>query len=1040
VKSVVLCVSIFALLSVAEAQTVRGRIGGTVTDASKKPVAGAAVRVVDEATNRERKAASDTAGEFAVSELAPGAYRVEVERDGYRKSVQSLTLLLNQEAWLDVALLAGQINESVTVTAARGLLRTDSAAVGGVVENRQITGLPLDGRNFHDLSLLLPGVAPAAQGSAASIRGDFAMNVNGAREDSNHFLLDGVFNGDPKLNTVAVTPPVDAVREFEVLTSSYDASFGRNPGGQVSVVLKSGSNQAHGAVYEFVRNAAWDTTNYFAPASEPKPQYQRNQFGATLGGPVVRNRTFFFMDYEGRRVREGVTKLSNVPTALERTGDFSRSQALAIDLFTQSPFPGNKIPRERLHPVGAAIASLYPLPNRADPRQNFVSSPSARDREDHFDVKVDHMLTRSDDLSVRYSFADRDFFEAFSGPTFASVPGFGTSIPRRAHNFMLSETHVFTPALLNEVRAAFNRVASGTAQQNQGNDLNRAVGLPELSSKPRDFGLSFITLTGYSPLGDEYNNPQHSASNVYQVIDQATYARGRHLLKFGGEARLLRQNAFRDVQSRGFLNFIGFTGNSLAEMLQGFPSVTGGATLDNHQHLRTRSYNGFLHDTWRALPGLTVSMGLRYEYNAPPFDAENRANTFDLARGKLVPVGVNGVPRAGFDRTCSNVGPRVGLAWMPGDRKTVIRGGYGIYFDQPALATGEGLYFNAPYFNLRYYYSLDNFPVTLSDPFPKAFPYPTPYSALAFQKNLGTPYSQHWNLNVQRELGKSRTVEVGYVASKGTKLLAGRDINQPRPSPKPQNLRPNPLFDDITILESRANSTYHSLQARFAQRLAAGLSALASYTWSKSIDDASNFFSSAGDPNYPQDSYDLRAERGRSNFDLRHRFSVSYSYDLPLGKGRLRGGWQTFGIWSFQSGRPFTVALLPDLDNSNTGRSNLGFGANDRPNVAGNPALANPAAERWFDTGAFRMPAYGTFGNSGRNILGGPSYGNIAVSLVKNTRITERANVQFRAEAFNLLNRTNLDLPDIFLGSPTFGRISSADSPRRVQLGLKVLF
>jgi hypothetical protein len=475
-------------------------------------------------------------------------------------------------------------------------------------------------------------------------------------------------------------------------------------------------------------------------------------------------------------------------------------------------------------------------------------------------------------------------------------------------------------------------------------------------------------------------------------------------------------------------------------MLQGFPSVTGGATLDNAQHLRTRSYYGFIHDTWRARPDLTVSMGIRYEYNAPPFDAEDRANVFDVATQRLLPVGVNGVPRSGFERNCSNVGPRVGLAWMPGSRKTVIRAGYGIYFDQPALATGEGLYFNAPYFNLHLYYSLDNFPVTLSDPFPRNFPYPSPSSALAFQKDLRTPYSQHWNFNIEREVGKGRVVEVGYVAAKGTKLLAGRDINQPRPSAQQPNLRPNPLFDDITILESRSNSTYHSMQARFQQRLASGLSALASYTWSKSIDDSSNFFSSAGDPNYPQDSYNLRAERGRSNFDMRHRFSLSYSYDLPLGKGRLRGGWQTFGIWTFQTGRPFTVALLSDLDNSNTGRSTLGFGANDRPNVAGNPVLANPTPERWFNTSAFRMPAFGTFGNSGRNILDGPAYRTIAASIVKNARVTERMNVQFRAEAFNLLNQANLDLPDIFLGSPTFGRISSADSPRRVQFGLKVLF
>jgi hypothetical protein len=299
---------------------------------------------------------------------------------------------------------------------------------------------------------------------------------------------------------------------------------------------------------------------------------------------------------------------------------------------------------------------------------------------------------------------------------------------------------------------------------------------------------------------------------------------------------------------------------------------------------------------------------------------------------------------------------------------------------------------------------------------------------------------QHWNFDVQRELGRDRVVELVYAGSKGTKLLSARDLNQPAASPRQPNPRPVQQFDDINIMESRANSNYHSLQARFQQNLRHGVTALASYTWSKSIDDASGVFSTAGDPNYPQDSRNTRAERALSDFDLRHRFALSYSWDLPLGKGRLRGGWQTFGIWTFQTGRPFTVALLPDLDNSNTGRSTLGFGANDRLNVLRNAGLEQPGPGGWFDTRAFAMPAFGTFGNAGRNILTGPGYQNASVSLVKNTRVNERASVQFRAEAFNLLNRTNFNLPDIFFGSPTFGKIASAQAPRRVQFGLKLIF
>jgi len=343
----------------------------------------------------------------------------------------------------------------------------------------------------------------------------------------------------------------------------------------------------------------------------------------------------------------------------------------------------------------------------------------------------------------------------------------------------------------------------------------------------------------------------------------------------------------------------------------------------------------------------------------------------------------------------------------------------------------------------------------LSDPFPAFFPFPLPDSAQAIQRDLRTPYMQHWNLNVQQQLGRSRVLEVGYVGSKGTKLLSARDLNQPRPSALPPGLpfvpRPVPQFDEINTIESRASSNYHSLQARLQQRLSAGLAMLGSYTWSKSIDDASNFFPSAGDPNYPQNSYDLRAERARSNFDVAHRLSVSYVYDLPLGKGRgylanegawstLLTGWQTSGIVTLQSGRPFTVALLRELDNSGTGISALGFGANDRPNVVGNPALSERSPEAWFNTSAFAFPPRGSFGNAGRNILDGPGYHSVNASLSKNTALSERINLQFRTEVFNLFNHPNFNLPDNFLGSPTFGRTTSARDPRHIQFGLKLLF
>ncbi len=1060
-SSIAVILLLLSFVSSAAAQTHRASIRGTITDPNKAVIRGAAIRIVNDETNETRAVTSGAEGDYAISSLPPGSYRLEVSAAGFAAFPQGVTLQVNQERRVNVSLEVSSGQYAVNVNAtSEAPLKKDSASLGTVIDNRKVEGLPLDGRNFFELSLLVPGAVPAAQGSAGSVRGDFAFSVNGAREDSNNFLLDGVYNVDPQLNTFGVRPPVDAIREFEMLTSTYDAAFGRSAGAQVNVVLKSGTNDFRGSLYEFHRNGALDARNYFAPAGESAPKYIRNQFGFALGGPIVKNRTFFFSDYEGTRSREGITRITNVPTLAERAGDFSQSLlGVPIDPFTQQPFPGSVIPAGRINAIGRRIAALYPAPNRATPFQNFVSSPTQRDRNDHFDARVDHRLGDASTLVLRYSFGDRKLFEPFTGATFSLVPGYGDDVTRRSQNAMIGETHVFSPAFVNDIRFAFNRVATAVRQENQGTSVNGQVGLPELSSNPRDFGLSFITVTGLSPLGHEGNNPQNSVTNTFQFLDTATYARGNHLLKFGGDIRVVQQNAFRDVESRGRIQFSPFaqiSGNALADLLLGFPLLTGGARLDNPQHLRSESFNFFVNDSVRVTPRLTLSAGLRYEYNSPAVDAEDRANVYDLSSRTLVPVGTNGIPRSGYTPDRNNFAPRVGLAWTldeAGD--TVLRAGYGIYYDQSPLAPGEALYFNAPYFDFNLFFSLPGLPLTLDNPFPSFFPFRLPDSALAIQRDLRTPYMQHWNANIQRQLGRSRVLEIAYVGSKGTKLLSARDINQPQPGVLPPGLpfvpRPVPQFDDINILESRASSSYHSLQTRFEQRLDFGLSMLASYTWAKSIDDASNFFTSAGDPNFPQNSYDLRAERGRSNFDVRHRLSLSYAYDLPFGKGRafladngflsrVLSGWQTFGIVTVQTGRPFTVALLSEIDNSGTGRSTLGFGANDRPNVVRNPSIAPGTPEGWFDTTAFRFPTPGTFGNAGRNIIEGPGYQNVNASLVKNTALTERFNLQLRAEVFNLFNRPNFNLPDNFLGSPTFGRITLARDPRHIQFGAKLLF
>lgn len=1036
--------SLLALLvllpNLASAQQVRSSIAGRVTNAGQQPVRNASVSLLQEDTNRSRTATTNIRGEFFLTLLPAGSYRLDVSSSGFRTSTQTILLQLDQEVTADIPLLPEKSNERVEVTAS--LLKTESAAMSTVIDNRQIRNLPLDGRNFYELSLLAPGSAPAAPGSAGSDRGDFALNIGGAREDANNFLLDGIYNGDPKLNGFAVTPPVDAVREFEVLTNSYDAGFGRNSGGQINVILQSGTNRLHGSVYEFLRNAALDGTNYFAPAGV-SPKNIRNQFGATLGGPIRKENTFFFLDYEGRRIREGITRTTNVPTAAERTGDFSKSglQLIPIDIFTQQPFPNFIIPRTRMSPTALAVAALYPLPNRSTPGRNFVASPVQTDRADHFDVRADHHVSKSSELAFRYSFEDRDFYEPFgAGGSSASIPGFGNNIPRRAQNILLSETHTFSSNLWNELRLGFNRISLQVNQQNQNNDLNKAVGIPNLSSNSRDRGLTQIGVNGFSSLGDELNNPQSNASNTWQVNDNLRWNYGRHLFQAGFDVRVAQQNGFSDVESRGIINFTGFTGNALAEMLQDVVSYSIGAKVDNAQHLRTQSTNVYAQDTVRLLENLTLIFGLRYEYNTPAVDAFDRANIYDPATHSIVPVGKNGIPRAGYQSDRNNFAPRAGLAWAP-SRNWVVRMGYGVYYDMSPFAPGEGLFFSPPYFKTQIYIPSQQTPVILENPFPANYPGFIPNSAFAFQRDLKTPYVQQWNVGIQRQLDRANVVELAYAGAKGTKLIANRDINQARPSTQQPNLRPNFYFSDIDTYESRSNSSYHSLQARLTRRLQAGLSGLASYTWSKSIDDASGFFSSGGDPAFPQDSNNTRGDRGRSNFDVRHRFTAGYSYDLPVrSKNIFLAGWQTNGVWTFQSGRPFTVTLLPGVDNSNTGIPSIGYAVVDRPNVVADPNLSSRTPDRWFNTSAFVTPRYGSFGNAGRNILTGPGAATVNFSLIKNTTLREGMTLQFRAEIYNLLDRANFNLPDSFVGSPSFGRVLSAGDPRRAQFGLKLLF
>jgi hypothetical protein len=1006
----------------AAAQAYRASMRGTVTGPSGKALQGVEIRVMNERTRESRRARTDHHGRFTLAEMPPGVYRLTIAQPGYGRYIARTELAMNQDSWLDITLQAGNAIQASDAAPPFHPSDHDTAALHTFITDRDLNEWPIDGGNFLELALLSPDTAPAPQGSPTSRHGRFAMNAVGARDDFNNFVLDGVYNLDPSSNTPVVRPSSEAIRQFQVFTSSYDASFGHSAAAQVSAVTKSGTNAFAGGLYGFVRGTALGGRNHFAPQDGPAPEYSRSQGGGTVGGPLVKDRAFFFVDYEHTHLREGVTRVTNVPTVAERNGDFSQSLFnKPVDYTTGQRFPGDAIPPDRLSFFGRAAAALYPVPNRNTSFENYVSSPVLRDDIDQTDARVDHGFGASARLSARYSFTDRRLFEPFGVDGAALVSGFGTSVATRGQNVSVDLTHAARSGFVNDVRVGYTRSSQQTS--------------PESGA-----GLSLMTVVGYSSLGYD-DEARESTLDTLQISDTATFSHGHHTVRFGGEWFGVDRSTSPEGISAGVLTFGGqnSTGNALADLLLGLFPGRHGAPSGYPAKLETNSGAVFVQNDWRPVPTLSVSAGVRYEYATPASDPQNGAQLYDPAAHGLVQAGIEDMPPGGYVTDTNNIAPRVGFAWTVGtERMNVIRGGYGVYYNQPTLASSGLLYANDR--------------SALANIFPPLGLVFIPPPAVGYQRDLQTPRMDTWNINLQHQLGQSRSFEFGYVGSRGHNLLAGRDINQPQASPNRPNPRPNPLFADITMLESRARSEYNALHIRFQQRPATGTSMLLSYTVGKTIDDASGFLPTAGDPNYPQNSLDPGAERGRASFDVRHRFSAAITRPLPFNSGQFLGGLGIVSraladsdleaVLTFQSGRPFTVAILPGIDNSNTGSSRFGFGTNDRPNVSGDATPSRGTESEWFNTAAFSMPPFGSFGNSGRNTLTGPGYKSINVAIVKHVRLgtRDRATIDLRLEAFNLLSTVNYDLPDAFFGSPTFGRILSAGSPRRVQFGVKAIF
>jgi len=1062
VGGIVALLAVVLLAARARAQESTGTILGMVTDESGAALAGVAVEVVDELRGLRRNATTGADGGYVVPVLPVGRYRLEAQARGFQRFVRrEIPLAVNQKARIDIVLQVGSFEQTVTVEAGAPLVQTASTTLGVVVEEQQVLELPLNGRNFTQLGVLLPGTAPAPERIAGGLNRNTAYTVSGQRTQSNNFLLDGASNNDLLTNGVVALPPPDAIQEFKILTHNYSPEYGRNSGSVVNVVTRSGSNQFHGSAWEFLRNDALDARNFF---DDETAELKQNQFGFALGGPVRRNQTFIFGFYEGFRNRQGQTQNVPVLSASQRGGDFSELNPAPADCAapgavcnpsTGTPFPGNVILPGRLDPVAQALLeALVPLPN--SPGNRFLSAPTLRADADQVGVRLDHSFSPHNNFFGRYYLADDETLNPIAGADFMPA---GSGSLNRVQMVTLTDTHIFGPHALNEVSFSFLRQHSKAATWS---GLPLAdFGFAYPSTEPTALGLPFVQLSGLFSLGDVQQNFTQIVRNTYQVLDNFTYLRGRHSFKMGFDLR--REQIFLIFPNRPNGDFLfsgAFTGVPAADFLLGTVARFRQGGGDPSRHLFGTQVGLYWQDDFRVNARLTLNFGVRYELALPYYDKFNRMASFQPGRQSSfrpnAPLNLlypedSGVPRSTIKTDSNNFGPRVGLSWdLWGDGRTSLRAGYALVYDAiPGWAPFQNIL--APPFTR--FASLDA-PPSFADPFlgispsplvDPALEFPCPCLVIGYSPDFTSGYAQHFNLTLQRELFSDFLAEVAYVGSTTTKFPGYLEINPalPTPTATPANTQSRRLFPDYTLVRptfSQFNSNYNSLQASLNKRFRRGYSFLAAYTWSKAIDTQSNV--NLGDVR-PQDAFSLDDVRGRAIFDARHRFVLSGLWELPslanapaLARQTL-GGWQLSGILTWQTGFPLTASEPTD-------RSLRALRA-DRPDQVCDPDTGPRTVEEWFATSCFaRLPAVvpggQRSGTAGRNTITGPGLNNFDFAAMKNISLGEQRRLQFRAEFFNLFNHPNFKDPGTLIGTSTFGVIDSARDPRIIQFGLKYLF
>lgn len=1041
-----------------------GSAGGLVQDASGAVVPGAQVRALNDLTGLAWTTESGSAGRFQFPRLPVGSYRVEIAKQGFRTFVsESFRLDADQSREIVATLEVGSTAESVQVTGAVAQVETVAATIREVVDEKRITELPLNGRNPLQLVLLVPGAVTAP--GASSLNRNDGIAVNGGRGTATNYLLDGGDNNDPQHNVGAVLPNPDALEEFSVLTNNFSAEYGRNSGAVVNAVTKSGTNSLHGSLWEFLRNDALDARAFFGLS---KSKLRRNQFGGAAGGPIVRNRAFFFGSYEGVRQRTGTTR-SNlvVPTAEERAGNFANAAQKPRDPLTNQPFSAAVIPAARFDPASVKFMDLLKVPHPNAPGNRHIYNPPQSTDSSQYLGRIDYALTATQRLSGRIFETTAQDFDTAGLPVLTSEVAFDS------WNLAGQHTWTASPSLVLVSQYTWNRSqidrgplpvgdGKGVSYQDMGVQAERG-GLDALGKElvPHYRG----TVNGYWNLAQDnlvlINRPTH------QFLENLAWSPGAHVVKLGGEYRWSKSDR---VTANGIdpqFTFNGqFAGNSFADFLIGRPlRFTQGSVRINQ--IRAQTFSLYVQDDWKVHPRVTVNLGVRYEPQFPftsavdeltLFRPGQQSSVFPSAPAGLLYAGDAGVPRGGTRSDLNNFAPRIGFAWSPfAGGRTSVRGAYGIFYDVPRFHEVSH-FVNSPPYSLQI---TVNQPQSFSRPYAgqaNPFPYTPPASTqekaayrflrpvtvgLSVDPFFAAPYTQQWNLNLQRELLPGYVATAAYIGTKGTRLPIRRELNPAIFGAGATVGNTNarriyaPEYASIINYENVINSTYHSLQLTLNKRFSRGFTLLASYNYARSIDGMSIDV----DGFNGQDPLNMAADKALSDFDVRQRLVASFLWEIPSPGGGaakwLLGGWQANGIFIAQAGRPFTVTSGQDRALSGAGTQ--------RPDVTGDPRLdpgrsRDELMARYFDVSRFTLPALGSYGNAGRNLLIGPGNYNLDFALFKKFAIAERMQVQFRWEMFNTFNHANLNNPRSNISVARPGQIDTTSGPRIMQLGLRMTF